>query len=116
MSQKVVIFAFNGEASCFAHALLNAQDLFEKGYDAKLVIEGSATGLLPELVKPSNPFNDAYATVKGLGLIDAVCRACATKMGSVAVAESEGLPLVGTMSGHPPMETYIKAGYRIITI
>ena len=43
MDKKVAIFAFNGETMCFAHALLNALDMKEKGYDIKLVIEGSAT-------------------------------------------------------------------------
>jgi len=31
MDKKVAIFAFHGEMMCFAHALLNALDMKEKG-------------------------------------------------------------------------------------
>ena len=49
MSKKVVLVAFNGELMCFAHVLLNALDMNEKGYDVKVVIEGSATKSLSSL-------------------------------------------------------------------
>ena len=47
--KKVVLFAFNGDFMCFIHVLLNALDMHEKSYDVKIVIEGSATKLVPEL-------------------------------------------------------------------
>jgi hypothetical protein len=36
MNKKVAIFAFNGEAMCFAHALLNAKDMKKKGVRHKI--------------------------------------------------------------------------------
>ena len=36
---------------CFIHVLLNALDMGHKGYDAKIIIEGAATKLIPELKK-----------------------------------------------------------------
>lgn len=62
--KKVVLFAFNGEFMCFIHVLLNALDMNEKGYDVKVVIEGSATKLVPELAKKGNPMFSLYEKAK----------------------------------------------------
>lgn len=53
--KKIVLFAFNGDFMCFIHVLLNALDMNEKGHEVKIVIEGSATKLIPELKKKGNP-------------------------------------------------------------
>ncbi len=112
---KVVLVAFNGEMMCFVHVLLNALDMMEKGFDTKVVLEGSATGLVNELVKSDNPFNKLYGQVKDKGLFDAVCKACSTKMGSLETVKSENLPIVDDMSGHPSIGRYIENGYSVIT-
>jgi len=64
MSRKVALFAFNGELICFVHVLLNALDMKEKDYDVKVVVEGAATKLIPELAQVSNPMNQFYTKVK----------------------------------------------------
>lgn len=112
---KIALVAFNGEAMCFAHVLLNALDMHEKGYDVKVIIEGSATKLIAELDEPGKPFSKQYKQTKELGLVAAVCKACAAKMGSLEAAEAQGLPIVGDMSGHPSLMTYMDQGYQIIT-
>ncbi|MGV1098254.1 cytoplasmic protein [Thiovibrio sp. JS02] len=116
MSARIAIFAFAGEPACFAHALLNALDMREKGFEVKLIIEGKATALLPELVEADKPFAPLFARVRAAGLIDCVCRACAGKMGTLAAVEASGLPLCDEMSGHPGMARYLAAGYTIVTI
>ena len=58
--RKTVLFAFNGESMCFIHVLLNTPDLKERAYDVRIVIEGSATKLVPELAKSDNPFLGLY--------------------------------------------------------
>ena len=113
--QKVALVAFNGETMCFAHVLLNALDMHARNYDVKLIIEGSATRQVLDLTEPGRPFADLYAKVKAAGLITAVCRACAAKMGSLESAEAQSLPLAGEMSGHPPLAEWAGAGYQIIT-
>ena len=113
--QKVALVAFNGETMCFAHALLNALDMHSRNYDVKLIIEGSAARQVLDLSVPGVPFADLYAKVKAAGLITAVCRACASKMGSLEAAEAQSLPLVGEMSGHPPLAEWVQGGYQIIT-
>ncbi len=40
---KVALFAFKCEAVCFAHVLLNALDMQDKGFEVRVVIEVEAT-------------------------------------------------------------------------
>ena len=115
IQKKIALFAFQGEAMCFVHVLLNALDLQARGAEVKLIIEGSATKLIKTLAEPDAPFADLYAKVKAAGLIDAVCHACAAKMGTLADAQAQNLPLNKEMSGHPSMGRYIEAGYDILT-
>ena len=113
--RKFALFAFNGEMMCFVHVLLNALDMHSKGHEVALVIEGSATKLVPELVKEDNPFSSMYQKVKASGLIAGACKACSNKMGVLEDVETEGLELLADMSGHPGMASYLQQGYEIIT-
>lgn len=113
--KKVVLFAFNGELMCFVHVLLNGLDMHEKGFEVKIVIEGSATKLVPDLGVEGNLLSAPFKRVQSLGLIEGVCKACATKMGTVEDAASLVLPLLSNMWGHPGMAKYIQDGYQIVT-
>ena len=116
--QKVSIWAFRGDPICIVHVFLNALDMHKLGYEIAIVFEGESTKLIKTYhdEKEKSLFYNLYKDVKEKGLIDAVCRACATKMGSVKEVEAEGLPWIGTLNGHPAMSEYIKNGYEIITI
>ena len=101
---------------CFSHVLLNALHMRSQDYDVTIVIEGSATKLIKTFHEdPNTPFYGLYKKVKDQDLISAVCKACATKMGSLDAAIAEQLPIVGDMNGHPAMATYLEEGYKIIT-
>jgi hypothetical protein len=113
---KTAIFAFRGNPICFVHVLLNAIDLHEKAGDVKIILEGEATKLIIELCKPQHPLHALYEKVKKLGLIDAICRACAQKMGALEVAAAEGFRIADDMAGHAGMAPYIEQGYEIITL
>lgn len=113
--KKMAMFAFNGELMCFVHVLLNAIDMNDKGYEVKIVIEGSATKLVPELAKADNPMHRLYEKAKGLDLIDGACNACSNKMGTLKAVKAEGLRLLDEMSGHPSMARYREEGFEIIT-
>jgi hypothetical protein len=113
---KMALVAFNGDPMCFAHVLLNALDMAEKGHEVEMVIEGAATKQIVELADPQKPFAQQYERVKDQGLVTAVCRACANKMGALTAAEEQGLPVRGEMSGHPPLIEYAARGYQIITL
>ncbi|MEW6711960.1 MAG: cytoplasmic protein [Candidatus Riflebacteria bacterium] len=101
---------------CFAHALLNAIDLKDKGFEVKLVIEGSATGLIGTLAAKDSPFHRQYRKVVDEGILAGVCKACASKMDSLFEAEKQSLPLLSEMHGHPAFSTWIKDGYEIISM
>jgi hypothetical protein len=86
-----------------------------RGVDVKVVIEGSATKLIPDLAKQGNPMASLYTKAKGEGLIDGVCKACSNKMGTLDAAKQEGLRLLDDMSGHPGMARYQEQGFEVIT-
>jgi len=113
---KIVLFAFRGEMSCFIHVLVNALDLAEKGRGGLVVVEAEAIRLLPELEKPDSALHQLYARVKAEGLLDAVCRACSTKLGLLAEIEKLGLPLKGEAAGHPGLAGYLERGYLPVTL
>jgi len=112
---KIVLVAFNGDPVCFVHVLLNALDMKSRDYDVKLVVEGSATGLISDLASGANPLAGLYSKVKLAGLISVVCKACSAKMNALDAVIAEGLPLGGNMSGHPSLARYVEEGYSIIT-
>ena len=112
---KICLVAFNGEAMCFVHVLLNAFDFKQKGYTVAVVIEGSACKLVKDLAVEANPFHAMWEQAKKDGLISAVCRACCMKLDSIESAQSQGLPLEADMKGHVALEKYIKEGYTMIT-
>jgi hypothetical protein len=113
--KKIALFAFNGDAMCFIHVLLNAVDMNDKGYDVKIIVEGSATKLIPELGKDNHPMYRLYEKAKGLDLIDGACKACSNKMGTMEAAKAQGLRLLDEMSGHPSMARYLEEGFEVIT-
>ncbi len=115
MSKKVALFAFQGDVVCFAHVLLNALDLHEKGYEVAVVLEGPSTKTAVELGEGEKPFSALYKKAKAAGLIDCACKACAAKVGALEGIKAQEITLDGEMSGHPAMSRYLEAGYKIIT-
>ena len=107
---------FRDGLMCFGHVLLNALEMFSVGYSVKIIIEGEATKVIS--VYHSNPqalFGNLYKRAKDEGLIDAVCKACATKMKALEAAQAEELPIVDELNGHPSMKRYLDQGFQIIT-
>jgi len=113
--QKAALFVFNGDPMCFIHVLLNAINMNDKGREVRLIIEGAATRLIPELAREDNALFQLYERAKTLGLVEGVCRACATKMGTLEAAKAQGLKLLDDMNGHPGMARYREAGFDVIT-
>ena len=113
--KKFALFVFNGDPMCFIHVLLNALDMSDKGFEAKIIIEGAATQLVPELEKKGHPLHQLWIKAKSKRLVDGVCKACANKMETISEAKNQGLPLLEDMLGHPSMARYRDAGFEIIT-
>ena len=115
MAQKVLLLAFRGELMCFAHVLIHAIDMHEKGYDVKIIIEGAAIKLIPELSELGKPFSDLFSKVRQKELLECTCKACAAKMGVLERIKQENLTIKGDVLGHPGLTKYIELGYQIIT-
>lgn len=113
--KKIALFVFNKDPMCFIHVLLNALDMQAKGNEATVVIEGAAVTLIPELAKPDNPLHGLWKKNREAGLIEGVCKACSTKLGTLEAAKEQGLTLLDDMSGHPGMAGYRDKGFEIIT-
>jgi hypothetical protein len=113
--KKFALFAFNGDPMCFVHVLLNTLDMEKRGHTVKLVIEGSATKLIPDLAVPGAQFGQLFEEIRNKGLIDCVCNACAEKMGVISSVRELDLPLCAEMKGHPSMARYLEEGYEVIT-
>jgi hypothetical protein len=115
MGEMYALFAFNGDPMCFIHVILNALDMKEKGYNVKVIVEGSATKLAEQFENSENPFYKKYQELKNSDLIDCFCKACSNKMGSLNKVQELGFPTCSELMGHPSVAKYIKQGYSIIT-
>ena len=113
--KKVVLFAFNGDPMCFVHVLLNALDLDSRGREVKIVIEGSATKLIPQLTESESPMHSLFEKAKNKGIIAGACRACSHKMGVLEAVRERGLELLDDMQGHPSMGGFMEKGFEVIT-
>ncbi|MBM9604338.1 cytoplasmic protein [Desulfopila inferna] len=112
---KKVIFAFRNDSMCFIHVLLNGIDLHERGLGGKIVIEGDAVSLVPEMAEPDHFLYTQFEKARGLGIVYGACRACSMKLRVAEEIEKVGIALVGDMSGHPSMGGFIEQGYEVIT-
>lgn len=115
MAGKYALFAFNGEAMCFVHVLLNALDLAARGHEVQIVVEGAACGLVPKFTEAGSPLAPLWRQARDKGLVAGVCRACAAKLGTLTAAEAQGLPLLADMQGHAGMGGFLDRGFTIIT-
>lgn len=113
--KKFVLFVFNGDPMCFIHVLLNALDMNAKGHEAQIILEGDSAKLVIELGTPGYALTGLWNKCLEAGLVAGVCKGCAAKVGSLAVAKEKGLTLLDDMSGHPSMAAYREKGYEIIT-
>lgn len=104
--RKFVIYALNGDANCFLHVLLTVLDMDSKGYEVRLVIEGSAICLTKNPDEHGVLFANLFQTVKDRGLIDETRLTCAVGVGAEGSME---------VSGTPGMADYLKDGYQVIT-
>jgi len=113
--EQTILFAFRGDPLCFVHVLLNSLDLNKKGMGGKIILEGEAVKLVPEMAKPEHFLNNLYTKVREQDLIMGACKACSAKLKVKDAIKDEGIPLIGEMMGHPATSDYIEQEYRILT-
>ncbi len=113
--KKIALFAFNGSPMCFIHVLLNGIRLREKGNQTKIIVEGEATRLIPDMFDEKTMLYNFSKRALELEIIDGVCEACSKKMGTYDVVLKKGLKTLNDLFGHPSMDRYLADGYEIIT-
>jgi hypothetical protein len=113
--KKIALFVFNGDPMCFIHVLLNAKDWNDRGNEVKIIMEGTATKLLPELAKEENPMHKVWEKAKKDGLVAGACRACSAKLGVMDDVTSQGIDLLEGIAGHPSIAQYQEDGFEVIT-
>jgi hypothetical protein len=114
MQKKILLVAFQGQPMCFIHVLLNSLELQAKGHQCRIIVEGEATKLIPEISRDGHFLNGLYRRMLEKGFFAGVCPACSSKMQVLEEIQKAGLPLLDDMSGHPGMAKYIEQGYEII--
>ena len=113
--KKIALFVFNGDPMCFIHVLLNGLDLHAKSHTIKIVMEGTATALIKDINNTGNPLQPIWQKAFDSNLIEGVCKACSSKMGTTEETEAQGFVLLEDMAGHPAMSRYQNEGFEIIT-
>lgn len=113
--KKIALFVFNGDPMCFIHVLLNAKGWNDHGHEVKIIVEGTATKLVPELAKEENPMHKLWEKAKENGLVAGACRACSSKLGVLEDVKSQNIDLLEGIAGHPSMVQYQEDGFEIIT-
>ncbi|MFW9996945.1 MAG: cytoplasmic protein [Candidatus Odinarchaeota archaeon] len=110
---KQIFAIFTHNKGIFTHILLNVFDLAEKGYDVGVIFESEACKFVGDFEDASY---DKWNRLKEKNLVAAVCEACSKAMGTLESAKRQNLPINGDLFGHPPLEHWIKDGYRIMIV
>jgi len=64
---KIIFFAFRDNPLCFVHVLLNSLDMAQKGMEGKIVLEGEAVTLEPDMADPAHFLHPLYLKAKEHG-------------------------------------------------
>jgi hypothetical protein len=118
MNERIAFVLMGGrDMPCrLVHSFLWSLDIVGRGGDAKIVFEGESPVWFLELPDPEHGRHRLYEKVKEMGLIDAVCKACAVQAQAVEAVAEEGLPLVYNASGHVSLAPYAAEGHQIVTL
>jgi hypothetical protein len=99
------------------HALLYSAELLEAGHKVVLIFDGAGTEWANALRDPKHKLHARYKKLADLGVVEEICDFCA---GAFKVKgelkKIDGIPLVGTYSGHPSLVKWIDAGYTVIVL
>jgi hypothetical protein len=109
-SKKIAIFAFRGEGPCFLHALLNAEDMRNKGMDAVVIMEGGSVKNMRSIVDGTFPM----PLKKVKSLVDCACLGCSMMFKVDGLFLNAGIRLEGGMNNHVSIADYMEKGYEIL--
>ncbi len=111
--EKILYYGMTGEKMCFQHILMNSMDLHSAGAEIKIIFEGASVKLVSLFEEEKNPL---YIKAKDAGIIAGVCLACSKVLGVFEKNKESGLVMLDDMLGHAGMKSYIKDGYKVISM
>lgn len=110
--KKFAIIAFRGEKPCVLHAILNCEDMRNRGMDAILILEGGSVKFIKQM--HNSEFSVPWDRIQSL--IDCACLGCSKMFSVDQDARDAGIRLESGMSGHVSLAEYILKGYGIIVL
>jgi hypothetical protein len=110
VSKKVAIFAFRGEGPCFLHALLNAEDMRNRGLNAVVIMEGGSVKNIRAVAEGTFP----VPVDKVKSLVDCACLGCSMLFKVDGLFQQVDIRLEGGMSNHVSITDYMDKGYEIL--
>lgn len=123
MKRRILFVLFAGDECRQAHAFWYALDLHRKGHDTRLILEGPATQLLPEIDRPDSALGALLRETKAAGLLAGSCHRASIGCGgtgstspAVQAAQAHGVPLLSDLDGHAGLEPFVNDGYEIVVI
>ena len=99
------------------HALLYSQELFENGFEVKLIFDGGGTRWVQEMLQPDHKLHALFSSRHQEGVVGGVCDFCIDAFdGDMEVVRNQGLKLVSDYQGHPSVAQLAKDGFQIVTL
>jgi Uncharacterized protein conserved in archaea len=112
----IFVHASENEGARALHALLYTQELYEAGYEVKLIFDGAGTVWIKKFEDEKHPHNPLYKAVKKLGVIAGACQYCAGSFGVADAVKEAGIRSLGDAKGHPSLSNFVKEGFQILII
>ena len=111
--KKLLFVIWSANKGTFTHVMMNVLDFHEKGYEVGVVFESEGCKLIPSYEENKN---EKFERMKENKLIFSVCKVCANATGALESAERQNLPVHEALSGHTPLELWVKEDFDIISV
>ena len=119
--KKILFLIFTDDFCKVNHAFMYANDMHEKGYQVKIIIEGAATQFFNKIFEKDSTFSNQYHKAKNADIIVGACASasvgCATADPTrdvSTIVKNQELSLIDDLNGHAGIEQYIKEDYQIL--
>jgi len=103
-TRKLLILLFSNDACRQNHAFMYGLDLYRKGYEVQIIIEGQATKMLNELAVADSRTGDLLRQALEIGIVEGACARASSGCASndptrdvADIARANGVKLLSDM-------------------
>jgi hypothetical protein len=121
--RKLLFLLFSDDACRQNHALMYGIDLYQKGHEVKILIEGQATRVLNEITDPDSHTGELLRQAHKIGIVAGTCARASSGCSSndparnvAEIARAHGIDLLSDMDGHAGIESFVHDGYEIVAL